>query len=104
MPEKIVQAAAEWRDAVALAILFAVVGMIFTVGQLLMSKEALTARIVIGRCISTAGLSMAAGLVLLIFPGAPLIAQIGVAAALGALGTSALERMIQRILGPKVEG
>lgn len=102
--ERFIPLTLEQREALALAILFAVVGMIFTVGQLLVSKEVLTLRIIIGRCISTAGLSMAAGLVLLIFPGAPLIAQIGVAAALGALGTSALERLIQRILGPKLEG
>lgn len=104
MPEKLAQAAAEWRETLILAFVFAAVGVFVTVGQLLVSKEVLTVRIILGRCISTAGLAMASGLVLLIFPGAPLIAQIGVAAALGAVGTSLLERLIQRILGPKAEG
>lgn len=102
--ERFIPITAEQREALILAIVFAVVGIFFTVGQLLLSKEVLTVRIVIGRCMVTAGVAMAAGMVLLIFPGAPLIAQIGVAAALGALGTSLLERLIQRILGPKAEG
>jgi len=97
--EKIAQAASERWDAIWQTALFAFVGIIFTVGEMLKSKEVLTARIVIGRCLSTAGLAMAAGLVLLAFPEAPFLAQIGAAAALGALGTSGLERIIQRVLG-----
>lgn len=99
MPEKIIQATAEWREAIAQAILFAVIGTLTGLGQLLASKEVLTKRIILGRCLSTAGIAMAAGIVLLIVPGLPPIAQIGVAAALASLGTSGLERMIQRAIG-----
>lgn len=98
MPEKIITVATEWRDAIAQAFLFGLIGVLTGLGQLLTSKERLTWRIVIGRCLSSAGLGMAAGAVLLIFPGVPLVAQMGVAAALASLGTSAIERIIQRAL------
>lgn len=99
MPEKIVQAASEWSEAIAQASLFAIIGVLTGLGHLMASKEVLSWRIVIGRCLSTAGIATAAGVVLLAFPAVPPIAQIGVAAALASLGTSGLERMIQRVLG-----
>ncbi len=99
MPEKIVQAATEWHEAIAQAILFGTIGVLTGLGQLMASKEELTWRIVVGRCLSTAGIATAAGVVLLAFPSVPPIAQIGVAAALASLGTSGLERLIQRALG-----
>lgn len=107
MPEKIVQVAqtaTDWWQALAQAALFCLIGVLTGIGQLLASKEVLSPRIVIGRCLSTAGIAMAAGVVLIAFPGLPLIAQIGVAAALASLGTSGLERLIQRALGGRVEG
>lgn len=99
MPEKIAQAATEWRDAIAQAFLFGMIGVLTGLGQLMASKEELTWRIIAGRCLSTAGIATAAGVILLAFPGVPPIAQIGVAAALASLGTSGLERLIQRVLG-----
>ena len=98
MPEKIVQAAADWSEAVGQALMFCVIGIVTGLGQLMASKEKLTWRIVVGRCLSSAGLATAAGAVLLVFPGVPPLAQIGTAAALASLGTSALERLIQRAL------
>ena len=99
MPEKIITTAAEWREAIAQGFLFGVIGILTALGQLLGSKEDLTWRLVIGRCLSTAGIASAAGVVLLVFPAIPPIAQIGVAAALASLGTSGLERLIQRTIG-----
>lgn len=104
MPERLIQQATEWREALAQAALFCLIGTLTGLGQLLASKEVLTWRIVAGRCLSTAGIAMAAGVVLLVVPGLPLIAQIGVAAALASLGTSGLERLIQRALGGRVGG
>lgn len=104
MPEKIIQAATEWREAMAQALLFCAIGMLTGLGQLLASKEVLTWRIVVGRCLSTAGIAMAAGVILLIVPGLPLIAQIGVASALASLGTSGLERLLQRAIGGRMGG
>lgn len=99
MPEKIVQAATEWREAIAQALLFGLIGVLTGLGHLMASKEVLTWRIIAGRCMSTAGIATAAGVVLVAFPGVPPIAQIGVAAALASLGTSGLERLVQRVLG-----
>lgn len=99
MPEKIIAAATEWREAIAQAILFGLIGILTGLGQLLASKERLTWRIVIGRCLSSAGIATAAGVVLIAMPNLSPLAQIGLAAALASLGTSGLERLIQRVLG-----
>ena len=98
MPKEIVESVASWRDQIAQALLFSVIGISIGIGQLMASPERLTKRIIIGRALSTGGLSMAAGLVLVWVPNLPLIGQIGVAAALASLGTSGLERMFQRLL------
>lgn len=98
MPKEIVQTVADWRDHIAQALLFSFIGISIGLGQLLASPERLTKRIIIGRALSTGGLSMAAGLVLVWVPDLPLIGQIGVAAALASLGTSGLERMFQRLI------
>lgn len=98
MPDKPVQLLIEWRDSLVHALLFSVIGISIGLGQLLASPERLTRRIIIGRALSTGGLSMAAGLVLVWVPDLPLVGQIGVAAGLASLGTSSLERMFQRIL------
>lgn len=99
MPERLIQATTEWREAISQALLFSLIGVLTGLGQLMASKEVLTWRIIAGRCLSTAGIATAAGVVLLAFPGVPPIAQIGCAAALASLGTSGLERLIQRVLG-----
>ena len=79
------------------AAIFGLVGLLIGLGQLLASTEKLTVRIVIGRCLSTAGLAVSAGAVLAWLPEIPVIAQIGIAATLASLGTSGLERFIQLI-------
>lgn len=98
MPEKIIAQAAHWREQIEYALLFAAVGIIIGLGQLLASEEKLTARIIVGRALSTAGIAVAAGSVLVWVPDLPLIGQLGVAAGLASLGTSGLERMFQRVL------
>lgn len=98
MPDRIVEVVTGWREQLAQVLLFALIGVGIGIGQLLASTERLTARIVWGRALSTGGLSMAAGVVLVWIPDLPLIAQIGVAATLASLGTSGLERLFQRLL------
>lgn len=98
MPERLVQTVAAWREHLAQAALFSLVGISIGIGQLLASEERLTPRIVIGRALSTGGLAIAAGLVLVWIPDLPLIGQLGAAAALASLGTSGLERLFQRVL------
>ena len=101
MPEKLIASAAEWRDAIGQALLFALIGILTALGQLMGSKDRLTWRIVVGRCLTTAGIATASGVILLAIPSVPPIAQIGLAAALASLGTSGLERLIQRLLGKR---
>lgn len=94
MPEKI----AGFLDQIANAALFSVVGITIGLGQLLASREPITWRIAIGRSLSTGGLGMAAGAVLVWVPDLPLLGQIGIAASLASLGASGLERLFQRAI------
>jgi hypothetical protein len=86
-------------ESLITAALFAAVGVSIGVGKLMASGEPLSARLVIGRAISTGGIAMAAGAVLVWVPGLSLLGQIGVAAALASLGVSGLERIFARVTG-----
>lgn len=99
MPEKVLSLI----DQMANALMFAVVGITIGVGQLLASAEVLNWRIIIGRSLSTGGIAMAAGAILVWVPDLPLLGQIGVAAGLASLGTSGLERMFQRVTQGRAE-
>jgi len=94
MPERFLA----WYEQIAQALLFAVVGLLIGMGQLLASGEVLTWRIIIGRSLSTGGIAMAAGAVLVWVPELPLLGQLGVAAGLASLGTSGLEKLFQRMV------
>lgn len=99
MPEKIITHVASWREQLEYAFMFSLIGIAIGLGQLLASNEVLTARIILGRALSTAGIAVAAGAVLVWIPDLPLLGQLGIAAGLASLGTSGLERMFQRIFG-----
>lgn len=101
MPDRIAKAIASWQEQIAQALLFSLIGVSIGLGQLLNSSEKLTARLIIGRALSTGGLSMAAGLAIVLVPDLPLVAQLGAAAALASLGTSGLERMFQTFMNRK---
>lgn len=77
----------------------AAVGCAIGLGQLLASREKLTARIIIGRALSSAGLGAASAVILVWFPEMPFAAQLGAAATVASLGTSAIERLMQRFIG-----
>lgn len=94
MPDRFIA----WYEHIAQALLFALVGIAIGVGQLLASSEVLTWRIIVGRALSTGGIAMGAGAVLVWVPELTLVGQIGVAAALASLGTSGLEKMFQRLI------
>ena len=90
-------------ESLLTSLLFAAVGVSIGVGKLMASGEPLSPRLVVGRAISTGGIAMAAGAVLVWVPGLPLLGQIGVAAALASLGTSGLERIFVRMTGRGAE-
>jgi len=76
-------------------------GLLIGLGQLLSSDERISTRLVIGRAMSSTGLSLVAGLILIQFPKLGLIPLVGLSALIASLGTSALERLLQRFLGIK---
>lgn len=78
--------------------IFSLVGVSIGIGQLLAGNERLTLRLLVGRALSTGGLAMAAGVVLVWVPELSMVGQIGVAAGLASLGTSGLERAFQRVI------
>lgn len=98
MPDRLAEAIANYREQLGHALLFALIGVAIALGQILNSNEPMTWRLVLGRGLSTGGLAMAAGAILVWVPDVPLLAQIGIAAALASLGTSGLERLFQRAL------
>jgi len=88
----------EFREAAQGAGALGLVGLIVGIGQLLASTERLTMRIVVGRALSSAGLGASSAAILVWMPGLPVTAQFGIAALIASLGTSGLEKMIQRII------
>lgn len=76
-----------------------IVGVIAGMGQLLASEEKLSARIVIGRAISSGAMGLAASLLLIWYPDIHPMAMCGLAALLASVGTSGIERVIQIVWG-----
>lgn len=74
-------------------------GVLIGVGQLLASDDEITPRVIFGRAFSSVGLSLVAGVALIQIPHLPLIALVGLSALFASLGTSVLERIVQRHFG-----
>ncbi len=72
------------------------VGAALAFGKLLAGGEKVTLRLIVGRLIIGAGLSMAAATALMMIPNVSPVALVGLGSALGILGQSFLERMVQR--------
>ena len=98
MIEKLAEVGKHWHEHLASSFLFSLVGVTIGLGQLLAGNERLTLRLLVGRALSTGGLAMAAGVILVWVPELSLVGQIGVAAGLASLGTSGLERAFQRVI------
>lgn len=75
------------------------VGVLTALGQLLASNEKLTLRIILGRALTSIGLSVSAGALLLWMTAPHPLALIGLSAGLASLGTSFLEKLMQKKLG-----
>lgn len=73
-------------------------GLVAGLGQLLASDEKLTARIVVGRALSSVALGVVAGTALTWMPDMPFTAMVGLACLIASLGTSGLERLLQKFL------
>jgi hypothetical protein len=83
------------KELVTLFGLGAVIGL----GKLLAGGEGITVRLVVGRMIIGAGLSASAGAILMVFHDLSPTALVGVASAIGILGQSALEAVLQKFVG-----
>lgn len=84
------------RDVGRIFVTLGLVGLIVGLGQLLASTERLTLRVVVGRALSSAGLGASSAALLVWIPGLPVAAQLGTAALFASLGTSGLEKILQR--------
>lgn len=76
-----------------------IVGVLTALGQLLASNENLTLRIILGRALASIGLSVSSGAILLWMTDVPPLALIGLSAGLASLGTSFLEKLMQKKFG-----
>jgi hypothetical protein len=77
----------------------ALIGAGIALGKLLAGGETLTLRLLVGRVMVGAGLSMAAGAILAMIPNLSPLALVGLGSALGIAGQSLLESCVQRWLG-----
>ncbi len=86
-----------WAQTVMQAVIFIGIGVAIALGQILQTKDPVTWKEAMGRCITTGGLALVAGAAVQFFPGIPFIAQIAVAAMLASLGNSGLEMVLHRM-------
>lgn len=93
MIEKVVGYWSQLADA----LLFFGIGVVIGWGQSKWAREK-DAGVIVGRSVCVGGMAMAAGAVLIWVPELSLTGQIGVAAILGSLGTSGLERVLMRLV------
>ncbi|KAG0163981.1 hypothetical protein DFQ28_001963 [Apophysomyces sp. BC1034] len=83
------------KNVLALAIIGTIIGL----GKLLADGKRVRPRLVVGRVIIGAGLSMSAGSVLTAFPDLSLTGLVGTASLFGILGQNALEAVVQKFVG-----
>ena len=79
-------------------VLLAGIGLVVGLGRALDTEHPLSARMIAGRAIVSAGLGAAAGLILLHAPTIPPLALYGAAAAISSVGVSLLERLVTHYL------
>jgi hypothetical protein len=75
------------------------IGVLIGLGKLLISGERLSVRLVIGRMITGAALSVSAGTTLIMVNDMRPTALVGVASTIGILGQSVLEAIVYKFLG-----
>ena len=102
MPEKIVHNLTTWKDDIELALVFWFIGATIGIGQHLLSPDRFSWRVIVGRALSTGGLAVVSGAMLMVQPNMCPLAQMGIAAGIASLGTAALEMAFMRfVIGRK---
>ncbi|HDL7822537.1 TPA: holin [Yersinia enterocolitica] len=74
------------------------IGAVISLAKVLVGNEAITLRLIVGRTILGSGTSLLAGMALIHFPDIHILALVGVAAALGIMGSSVIEMALTRLL------
>lgn len=104
MPGKIVTGISTWWSEIEVALIFWFIGATIGIGQHLLSPDSFSWRVVLGRALSTGGLAVVAGAVLLMHPTMPPLAQIGIAAGIASLGTNSVELLFRKyFLGSRAD-
>lgn len=75
------------------------IGALIGLGKLLDSSEKPTPRLVVGRCLISAGTGVAAGSLLMLVPDASPLLLYGAGAAMASLGTSGIEALVSKWRG-----
>ncbi len=96
MPGKIVTGISTWWSEIEVALIFWFIGATIGIGQHLLSPDSFSWRVIFGRALSTGGLAVVAGVVLLAHPTMPPLAQIGIAAGIASLGTNSVELLFRK--------
>jgi hypothetical protein len=78
------------------------IGAVIGLGQLMASTERITVRTVLGRMILGSAVAPIAGIALLQFENMPEVAVIGIACALGILGSAIIEEFLKRWLDQRL--
>lgn len=89
----------EITDALITITMLFIVGAAIGLAQALGSAERTSFRLAAAKAITTGGLAVGAASVVVWLPDTSLHGQIGLAAVIGSLGTSGLERLFARVLG-----
>lgn len=74
-------------------------GVIIGFAQLLSAGDKITMRLLLARAILSGALGVAAAAASLVFPTMSFAATVGLACVMSSLGTSAIEKMFQRVIG-----
>ena len=75
------------------------IGMLIGIGQLLATGDEVSTRRLLGQALVSGGLGASSGALLLLIPDAPILAVLGVSAALSSVGVTLLERLVLRFTG-----
>lgn len=85
-----------WEE---LLLMLGALGAAIGLGKLLASNQILDWRTVLGRAVSTAGLSVGSGAVLLYFADPSPLALLGIGGLLASFGTSGIQNLVSRYRG-----
>lgn len=92
--EKLLQPLVASAEHLFQASAMAMLGVMVSLGRDLQKAQPDPARVIVGRAVTTGGLSLAAGSLLAIVPDLPFLALLGLAAGLASLGAGFLERAL----------